>query len=722
MELARILSTITPDNTVIFQAFTAEEQGLTGSGKYAEFAAFNGINVEGMLNNDMIGNIEGCPGVPDCDGGQPTDVDSMSVRIYSGEPTTSGSRQLSRLARLIAEAYVPEVTVHLIPMLDRQGRGGDHIPFHEIGYSSIRFIETLEYTARQHNSNDRPQWMNFNYVARNVKINTAVLANLALAPPTPGNVQVFDVGTGGAIQVTWSAPQNLQGDLAGHRVAYRFIDQGDTLFYTDIVDAGMDTTITISGLDDEVTLAVSVSSYDADNHESLFSREKLVTPGVAPHVPRGFTVSSKSDRIRLDWDPAQELDLAGFRIERSLNEDSGFVVIDSVGAETESYEDINVVSGIFYYYRLSSVDLDGFSSPPTAPDKGRLTEHQLGVLLVDASRDGGGGPGSPSDEQVDTFYNGIFDSVPILGTWDWIQEFDENGVLLTDADMGIFQTVFIYSDLDKGTIGADSTEIRQYLDNGGQVWISGWEMKRSLGGEENQLGTWGPESFMQQVMHVDSLRSTSSGEQDFSGALPLEVGYPELTVDSSKWPYGGGNLHAQDGHVGDPLDMPMTVPLYTYNSILGEDGSNNGRINALKFPADDPNLFFTDFPLYFMDSTSVGALAEVVLTELGYDISATPEGGIGQRVLLAQNRPNPFHGGTSITFFLPRAEKVTLRILDVSGRVVRTLVGGQTLEPGWQRVHWDGRDGLGHRVASGIDFYVLETQDEVLVRRMTILR
>lgn len=721
IELSRILSAITTDNTVIFQAFTAEEQGLVGSGKYAEFAAFSGMQVEGMLNNDMIGNIEGCPGIPDCDNGPPTDVDSTSVRIFSGEPATGGSRQLSRLARLMAEAYVPEMTVHLIPLLDRQGRGGDHIPFHEIGFSSLRFIETLEYTLRQHSANDQPHWINWDYAARNVKINMALLANLALAPAAPGDVRVFDVGTGGSIQVTWSSPQSLGGDLAGHRVAYRFVDQGDTLFYADIIDAGTDTSLAITGLTDDVTLAVSVSSYDMDNHESVFSPEKLVTPGVAPHAPQGFTVSSQEDRIRLDWSPPQELDLAGFRIERSLNEDSGFAVIDSVGADVVSYVDTDVVTGIFYYYRLSSVDVDGFESPPTAPDKGRLAEHQYGLLIVDASRDGGGGPGQPSDEQIDTYYAGIFDGVPILSSWDWIEQHDENGVLLTDADMSLFKTVFIHSDRNMGTISADTTEIRQYLDNGGEVWISGWEMKRSLGGIEDQLGTWGPESFMQQVMHVDSLRTGDPSEQDLAGVLPLEPGYPELATDSVKWPFGGGNLFGQDGHVGDPLDMPLTVPLYTYNSVLGEDGSNNGRINALKYPAGDPKLFFTDFPLYFMDSTSVRALAEVVLTELGYDVSAAPEAEIGRSVLLLQNHPNPFHSTAKISFYLPRAEKVSLRVLDVSGRVVRTLVGGG-IEPGWKRLEWDGRDGAGHEAASGVYFYVLETQETKLVRRMTILR
>lgn len=70
--------------------------------------------------------------------------------------------------------------------------------------------------------------------------------------------------------------------------------------------------------------------------------------------------------------------------------------------------------------------------------------------------------------------------------------------------------------------------------------------------------------------------------------------------------------------------------------------------------------------------------------------------------------PNPFRTNTTIDFALARETDVELRILDVAGRVVRTLVTG-TLEAGEHEVEWDGRDKLGATSTSGVYFYRLDT-------------
>lgn len=539
LEQARLLQTLTTDATVIFQGFTGEEQGTIGSEHFRDFAVRSGLRIQGVLNSDIIGNVNGCPDSPDCGGGPPTDVDSLSLRCYSGDPATGWSRQLARLAKLIGQAYVPQMTVHLIPLLDRQGRGGDQIPFYEAGFPAVRFVETLEYTLQQHSPQDVIDNMEFRYLQRNVKVNLALLADLAMAPPTPTGEGVFDLGTGGAIRAVWPAVPGIP-DLAGYRVAYRFPSQGDSLYYADVRDAGPNLSLDINGLPNEVTVAVSVSAYDRDNHESVFSPEQLVTPGIVPHLPPGFTVASQADQIELRWNQPQELDLAGFRVYRSLDPNGGFVVIDSLDAGARGFTDHGVVRGTDYYYRLSSVDRDGNESPRTPPDKGRLVEHQHGVLLVDATLNGPGGLGTPTDAEVDSYYATLLFGVPVAAQWDWVVNYDQNGILLTDADMGRYQTVIIHSDVRQSSIGADTTEIRQYLEAGGQVWITGWNLKESLGGKSGEFGAFPPGSFFHDVVHADSIRTALSSESDFQGADPMANGYPSLTVDASKWPFQGG--------------------------------------------------------------------------------------------------------------------------------------------------------------------------------------
>jgi hypothetical protein len=88
---------------------------------------------------------------------------------------------------------------------------------------------------------------------------------------------------------------------------------------------------------------------------------------------------------------------------------------------------------------------------------------------------------------------------------------------------------------------------------------------------------------------------------------------------------------------------------------------------------------------------------------------------------LHQNVPNPFNPVTRIRFDLPRTARVRLNIYDVSGKLVRKLVDAE-MEPGSKDILWDGRDGGGRSVASGIYFYRLTAGDFVQTRKMVLLR
>jgi hypothetical protein len=89
--------------------------------------------------------------------------------------------------------------------------------------------------------------------------------------------------------------------------------------------------------------------------------------------------------------------------------------------------------------------------------------------------------------------------------------------------------------------------------------------------------------------------------------------------------------------------------------------------------------------------------------------------------VLGQNYPNPFNPLTQFTFSVASSGRVVIRILDVSGRPVRTLVDGWR-EAGRHEASWDGRDGEGNSLASGIYFCFLETPYLVESRTMVLLK
>lgn len=88
---------------------------------------------------------------------------------------------------------------------------------------------------------------------------------------------------------------------------------------------------------------------------------------------------------------------------------------------------------------------------------------------------------------------------------------------------------------------------------------------------------------------------------------------------------------------------------------------------------------------------------------------------------LRQNYPNPFNPTTAISYDLPEPSFVVLQIFDALGRNVRTLARGEQ-PPGVHTVSWDGRDGGGESLASGIYIYRLSAGTFVQTRKMLLLR
>jgi flagellar hook assembly protein FlgD len=88
---------------------------------------------------------------------------------------------------------------------------------------------------------------------------------------------------------------------------------------------------------------------------------------------------------------------------------------------------------------------------------------------------------------------------------------------------------------------------------------------------------------------------------------------------------------------------------------------------------------------------------------------------------LAQNSPNPFGASaTRIAFAVPREQDATLRVFDVQGRLVRTLVNGP-VSAGTHTVEWNGRNDQERTVSAGVYFYRLEADGKSATRKMILL-
>ena len=229
IEAARVLTNYKFPNSIIYVGLSGEEQGLFGGKHMAKVALEEEWNVIGILNNDMIGNIEGVDGVIQNNSfrvfSEPTPVNDNEQkrtwrRFYGGE-VDGPSRQLARYVARLTDTYVTNMNAKMIYRLDRFGRGGHHKPFNDAGFPGVRIMETHENYNRQHQDirtengikyGDVIEGVNFPYCAKLTGVNAITLAALAWAPPPPKQVMI-----GGAVKpstrLRWepSTAKNLAG-------------------------------------------------------------------------------------------------------------------------------------------------------------------------------------------------------------------------------------------------------------------------------------------------------------------------------------------------------------------------------------------------------------------------------------------------------------------------------------------------------------------------------
>ena len=235
LEAARILTNHSFPTSIVYAGLSGEEQGLFGGQHMARAAKEEGWEIVGVLNNDMIGNIEGIDGVIDNSTfrvfSEPTPVTETDrerrARRYFGGEIDGPSRQLARYVHRMTGLYIPDLNAKMIYRLDRFGRGGHHRPFNDEGFAGVRIMETHENYNRQHQDirvengieyGDVIEGVNFDYAARLTAVNAITLAGLAWAPPEPKNVLI-----GGVVQpsttLSWEAIED--DNLAGYKLYWR---------------------------------------------------------------------------------------------------------------------------------------------------------------------------------------------------------------------------------------------------------------------------------------------------------------------------------------------------------------------------------------------------------------------------------------------------------------------------------------------------------------------
>ena len=121
--------------------------------------------------------------------------------------------------------------------------------------------------------------------------------------------------------------------------------------------------------------------------------------------------------------------------------------------------------------------------------------------------------------------------------------------------------------------------------------------------------------------------------------------------------------------------------------------------------------------------TGNGEVDAIQLAEvLDISTSAPPGGQVPEKHSLSvSNYPNPFNAGTQIEFSVPAAGRITLKIYNINGQLVSTLLDSH-LQAGQHLAHWDALDDSGQRVSSGVYFCRLEYAGSAKAGKMLLLK
>ncbi len=206
------------------------------------------------------------------------------------------------------------------------------------------------------------------------------------------------------------------------------------------------------------------------------------------------------------------------------------------------------------------------------------------------------------------------------------------------------------------------------------------------------------------VYSIDSLQADDALMGSFLGSTGRTVLPVGPTIDNTSQPgritYGGATLGGQPGP-----DSSGTLATVVFTSMA------NGNAK-LEFQ----NVQVSDISGQAMTVTVIQP-GEVITTVDKPRVQTE----IPESFQVFQNYPNPFNPETEIRFELPAASHVLLSIFNTLGQEIRTLVD-RPHDAGYHTSRWDGKDGQGEPVSSGVYLYQIKAGEFTQVKKMSLLR
>jgi hypothetical protein len=330
----------------------------------------------------------------------------------------------------------------------------------------------------------------------------------------------------------------------------------------------------------------------------------------------------------------------------------------------------------------------------------------------------------------------LFDGVPVDCQRDYSSE--PNGVNhrleVEDVDLNVtgatlyYEGIYVIADEDNFENEIGWREVSSYGWDGSE-----WDFTTAPGPGGSSLHpfegslvlTWGDAQWAGDVAPNDgavhhAVKVTDNGDGTWHYDYLVYNRNSSQAVDELVVPVGSANITNLDFHDVDHdagNDWTATVSSGTVTWSTTSHPIEYQTMFNFRFDADAPPV----------NGTIIGGIWRPASnTSFNMD-SRVPDAATGVLAgreldeLRLESTPNPFAESTKLTFAVSRSQPVQLKVLDVTGRTIRTLVDGP-VPAGPNSVRWDGRDSGGAQAASGVYFFRLVTDEGLKTIKSTYLR
>jgi hypothetical protein len=442
----------------------------------------------------------------------------------------------------------------------------------------------------------------------------------------------------------------------------------------------------------------------------LLSNESGVMPqpsyfknDAVPPVPKSFGIKSESG-TSLRVIMKQDTTATGYVILFSRN---GVTFTDSVTTTPDNLVLTNLLKDSLYYVKLEAFNQIGISTPSELL-AGVPSANQPQVLVVN-------GYDRPSSANT---YNFIRQHAPA---------FMANRVPLSSAtNDAIVDTLFSLlnysvvdyilgdeSTADETFSAAEQVKVKEFLQNGGKLFVSGSEIAWDLG----YKGATADKDFLNNYLKVKYVADAPNGSQSatyqaegISGTV--FAGFPSIPFDNGTQ----GTIDVQWPDVISP--MAGAVGCAKYASLDTSGGFSGVSYQGYYPSGTKPGMsIILGFPFETIYPAGLRALLMTrVLNFFGSISAVDPTESAPRTFALYQNYPNPFNPTTTIRYNLPSDSFVVIRIFNALGQCIDKVVDARQVA-GEHAVSWNAS-----HIASGIYFYRLESNNQLATRKMLVLK